>query len=94
MNKVFRIIWNRTLGRLVVASEAAHSQGKSGAERLQAAPKADDRTASAGRLRPLVLAIGLAAAGAVIPAAIAQVSMAIRTDPPAVNKIDPPLIVS
>ncbi|WP_444999522.1 YadA-like family protein [Halomonas mongoliensis] len=72
MNKVFRIIWNRTLGRLVVASEAAHSQGKSGAERLQAAPKADDRTASAGRLRPLVLAIGLAAAGAVIPAAIAQ----------------------
>ncbi|NDL71057.1 ESPR-type extended signal peptide-containing protein, partial [Vreelandella alkaliphila] len=30
MNNVFRLIWNRTLGRLVVASEAARSQHKSG----------------------------------------------------------------
>ncbi|WP_434986769.1 YadA-like family protein [Vreelandella zhaodongensis] len=31
MNNIFRLIWNRTLGRLVVASEAARSQHKSGA---------------------------------------------------------------
>lgn len=30
MNNVFRLIWNRTLGRLVVASEAARSQHKAG----------------------------------------------------------------
>ncbi|WP_193092876.1 ESPR domain-containing protein [Halomonas colorata] len=29
MNKVFRLIWSRTLGRLVVASEAARSHDKS-----------------------------------------------------------------
>ncbi|CAH1043410.1 ESPR-type extended signal peptide-containing protein [Halomonas sp. TD01] len=33
MNNVFRLIWNRTLGRLVVASEAARSQHKSGARK-------------------------------------------------------------
>lgn len=32
MNKVFRLIWNRTLGRLVVASEAARSHDKSGTQ--------------------------------------------------------------
>ncbi|WP_444984961.1 YadA-like family protein [Halomonas mongoliensis] len=72
MNKVFRIIWNRTLGRLVVASEAARSQGKSGVEHLQVAPMVAINTPPMGRLRPLALAIGLAAAGAATPAAIAQ----------------------
>jgi autotransporter adhesin len=72
MNKVFRIIWNRTLGRLVVASEAARSQGKSGVEHLQVAPMVVINTPPMGRLRPLVLAIGLAAAGTITPAAIAQ----------------------
>ncbi len=32
MNKVFRLIWNRTLGRLVVASEVARSHDKSGTQ--------------------------------------------------------------
>ncbi|MGM0915620.1 MAG: YadA-like family protein [Pseudomonadota bacterium] len=72
MNKVFRIIWNRTLGRLVVASEAAHTQGKSGLERLQVAPRVHHQPSALTRLRPLALAIGLAATGASIPAAIAQ----------------------
>ncbi|WP_083006963.1 YadA-like family protein [Halomonas sp. GT] len=31
MNNVFRLVWNRSLGRLVVASEAARSRSKSGA---------------------------------------------------------------
>ncbi|MCW4153730.1 ESPR domain-containing protein, partial [Halomonas sp. 18H] len=72
MNKVFRIIWKRTLGRLVVASEAAHSQGKSGSERLQAVPRVDHQPSALMRLRPLAVAIGLAATGSAIPAAIAQ----------------------
>ncbi|MBF7052939.1 hypothetical protein IOC61_06345, partial [Halomonas sp. KAO] len=71
MNKVFKIIWNSTLGRLVVASEAAHSRGKSSGQRLQVAPTAAMKASPAGALRPLVVAIGLAA---VIPAATAQQS--------------------
>ncbi|MDX5977222.1 ESPR domain-containing protein [Vreelandella alkaliphila] len=35
MNNVFRLVWNRSLGRLVVASEAARSHSKSSAAEIK-----------------------------------------------------------
>ncbi|MGV2933321.1 YadA-like family protein [Vreelandella venusta] len=72
MNNVFRLIWNRSLGRLVVASEAARSRGKSGAECLQSAPLVGDPCFSTIYLRPMALAIGLAVGGVLTPVAVAQ----------------------
>ncbi|NOG31355.1 hypothetical protein HLB35_05500 [Halomonas sp. TBZ9] len=64
MNNVFRLIWNRTLGRLVVASEAARSRDKAatqhGAVGLLPAPEAAISGVPAF-LRPLTLAVVLAA---------------------------------
>ncbi|MGY4879695.1 ESPR-type extended signal peptide-containing protein, partial [Vreelandella aquamarina] len=64
MNNVFRLIWNRTLGRLVVASEAARSRDKAttqqGVVGQLPAPKAAVSGVPA-LLRPAVVAVALAA---------------------------------
>lgn len=82
MNRIFKVIWSRTLGKLVVASEAARSQVKSsgtgGGYHQSAASLVAIDASSAGALRPLVLAIGLAAAGGVValtaPLALANIA--------------------
>ncbi|WP_027962226.1 ESPR-type extended signal peptide-containing protein [Halomonas halodenitrificans] len=78
MNKVFRIIWNSTLGRLVVASEAAQSKGKSSGQRLQVAPTAAVKASPAGVLCPLVVAIGLAAGAVITPAMLASADSEVK----------------
>ena len=71
MNNVFRLIWNRTLGRLVVASEAARSNDKSATQQgvvgQLPAPEAAAKGVPA-LLRPAVIAVALAAGSMVLVA--------------------------
>ncbi|WP_198350436.1 ESPR-type extended signal peptide-containing protein, partial [Vreelandella venusta] len=59
MNNVFRLVWNRSLGRLVVASEAALSHRKAGAGHQvgQVAEPATIQSPSKYFLRPVTLGV-------------------------------------
>ncbi|PAU70313.1 ESPR-type extended signal peptide-containing protein, partial [Vreelandella alkaliphila] len=63
MNNVFRLIWNRTLGRLVVASEAARSQHKAGSGSKQVGEVSQPSIIESSVLRPLTLALALSLGG-------------------------------
>ncbi|UYO73395.1 hypothetical protein M0220_10885 [Halomonas qinghailakensis] len=63
MNNVFRLIWNRTLGRLVVTSEAARSRDKSATRQglVGQLPAPQTSSSISALLRPAVVAVALAA---------------------------------
>ncbi|WP_434986765.1 ESPR-type extended signal peptide-containing protein [Vreelandella zhaodongensis] len=63
MNNVFRLIWNRTLGRLVVASEAARSKQKAGGRSQQVGQVPEPASRTPTFLRPLTLAVALSVGG-------------------------------
>ncbi|MGY4879699.1 ESPR-type extended signal peptide-containing protein, partial [Vreelandella aquamarina] len=64
MNNVFRLIWNRTLGRMVVASEAARSQHKAGngSQQVGQVPEASGQVSLKALLHPITLGVALACA--------------------------------
>ncbi|MGQ7289816.1 ESPR-type extended signal peptide-containing protein, partial [Vreelandella venusta] len=70
MNNVFRLIWNRTLGRLVVASEAARSRNKAAAQQgvvgQLPAPEMVGGTGVSTLLRPVALAVAIATGSLVV----------------------------
>ncbi|AIA73719.1 hypothetical protein FF32_02345 [Halomonas campaniensis] len=70
MNNVFRLIWNRTLGRLVVTSEAARSRDKAATRQGVVGQLPAPETASSihALLRPAVVAVALAAGSMVLVA--------------------------
>ncbi|MGM0831927.1 MAG: ESPR-type extended signal peptide-containing protein, partial [Pseudomonadota bacterium] len=63
MNNVFRLIWNRTLGRLVVTSEAARSRDKAATRQglVGQLPAPQTSSSISALLRPAVIAVALAA---------------------------------
>ncbi|PAU70336.1 ESPR-type extended signal peptide-containing protein, partial [Vreelandella alkaliphila] len=69
MNNVFRLIWNRTLGRLVVTSEAARSCDKAATQHgvVGQLPAPEPAVPSVSTLlRPAVIAVALAAGSMVL----------------------------
>ncbi|MFC7370011.1 ESPR-type extended signal peptide-containing protein, partial [Vreelandella zhaodongensis] len=62
MNNVFRLIWNRTLGRLVVTSEAARSRDKAATRQgvVGQLPAPEVASNIPALLRPVVAAVALA----------------------------------
>ncbi|NDL72194.1 ESPR-type extended signal peptide-containing protein, partial [Vreelandella alkaliphila] len=71
MNNVFRLIWNRTLGRLVVTSEAARSRDKAATRQGGVGQLPAPEAAVSGvpaLLRPAVIAVALAAGSMVLVA--------------------------
>uniref|UniRef100_UPI0004AB0947 ESPR-type extended signal peptide-containing protein n=1 Tax=Halomonas alkaliantarctica TaxID=232346 RepID=UPI0004AB0947 len=62
MNNVFRLIWNRTLGRLVVTSEAARSRDKAATRQglVGQLPAPQTSSSISALLRPAVIAVALA----------------------------------
>ncbi|ASK20581.1 ESPR-type extended signal peptide-containing protein, partial [Halomonas sp. N3-2A] len=70
MNNVFRLIWNRTLGRLVVASEAARSRNKAAAQQgMVSQLPAFEVAGGAGvsrLLRPVALAVAIATGSLIV----------------------------
>ncbi|RUR35021.1 hypothetical protein ELY33_00625, partial [Vreelandella andesensis] len=83
MNNVFRLIWNRTLGRLVVTSEAARSNDKSATQQgvvgQLPAPEAAAKGVPA-LLRPAVIAVALAAGSMMLVAPGAQAGAIMGAD--------------
>lgn len=62
MNSVFRLIWHRTLSRMVVASEAARSQHKAGrlSQQVGQLPEASEPVFLNALFRPVTLSVALA----------------------------------
>ncbi|WP_434986759.1 YadA-like family protein [Vreelandella zhaodongensis] len=76
MNNVFRLIWNRTLGRLVVTSEAARSRDKAATRQGVVGQLPAPEVAGVNvpvLLRPMVVAVALAVGSLVlvVPEAVA-----------------------
>jgi len=55
MNKIFKVVWNRTIGSFVVTSELAKGHVKSSSE----GSEGDVRTSWEGRLKELVPGFGI-----------------------------------
>ncbi|RUR35019.1 hypothetical protein ELY33_00615 [Vreelandella andesensis] len=74
MNNVFRLIWNRTLGRLVVASEAARSQHKAGScsQQVGQVPKTSGRRLLNNFFHPVTLGVALACSTMLSPLSISD----------------------
>ncbi|MGS2744726.1 YadA-like family protein [Halomonas sp. LS-001] len=88
MNNVFRLIWNRTLGRLVVASEAARSNDKSATQQGVVGQLPTPEAAVSGvpaLLRPAVVAVALAVGSMVLVAPEARAGGLWGADPCADN---------
>ena len=74
MNSVFRLIWHRTLSRMVVASEAARSQHKAGrlSQQVGQLPEASEPVFLNALFRPVTLSVALACPTMLVPLSISD----------------------